>query len=55
MPILAHIINSGASVGMWTWGLGTLSQPGRADHAYPIVVSTPSFESHRRACNYDAK
>ena len=29
----------------------TLSQPGGADYAHPILVSTPSFESHRRACN----
>ena len=28
----------------------TLSQPGGADHAHHILVSTPSFESHRRAC-----
>ena len=28
----------------------TLSQPGRADYAHPILVSTPSFESHRRSC-----
>ena len=28
----------------------TLSQPGGADYAHPILVSTPSFESHRRAC-----
>ena len=27
----------------------TLSQPGGADYAHPILVSTPSFESHRRA------
>jgi hypothetical protein len=29
----------------------TLSQPGGADYAHPILMSTPSFESHRRACN----
>jgi len=29
----------------------TLSQPGWADYAHPILVSTPSFESHRRAWN----
>jgi hypothetical protein len=28
----------------------TLSQPGGTDHAHLILVSTPSFESHRRAC-----
>ena len=28
----------------------TLSQPGGADYAHPILVFTPSFESHRRAC-----
>ena len=28
----------------------TLSQPGGADYAHSILVSTPSFESHRRAC-----
>ena len=28
----------------------TLSQPGGADYAFPLLVSTPSFESHRRAC-----
>ena len=28
----------------------TLSQPGGADYAHPILMSTPSFESHRRAC-----
>ena len=28
----------------------TLSQPGGADQAHPILVSTPSFESQRRAC-----
>ena len=29
----------------------TLSQPGGgADYAHPILVSTPSFEGHRRAC-----
>ena len=28
----------------------TLSQPVGADYAHPILVSTPSFESHRRAC-----
>ena len=28
----------------------TLSQPEGADQAHPILVSTPSFESHRRAC-----
>ena len=28
----------------------TLSQPRRADYACPIMVSTPSFESHRHAC-----
>jgi hypothetical protein len=28
----------------------TLYQPGRADYAHPILVSTPSFESPRRAC-----
>ena len=28
----------------------TLSQPGGADYAHPILVSTPNFESHRRAC-----
>jgi hypothetical protein len=28
----------------------TLSQPEGADYAHPILVSTPSFESHRRAC-----
>ena len=27
----------------------TLSQPRGADYAHPILVSTPSFESHRRA------
>ena len=27
----------------------TLSQPGGADYPHPILVSTPSFESHRRA------
>ena len=27
----------------------TLSQPGGADYAHPILVSTPNFESHRRA------
>ena len=27
----------------------TLSQTEGADYAYPILVSTPSFESHRRA------
>ena len=27
-----------------------LSQPRGADYAHPILVSTPSFESHRRAC-----
>ena len=26
----------------------TLSQPGGVDYARPILVSTPSFESHRR-------
>ena len=31
------------------WGGLTLSQPGGADDANPILVSTPSFESHRRA------
>ena len=32
----------------------TLSQPGGgggADYAHPILVSTLSFESHRRACH----
>ena len=29
----------------------TLSQPRGADYAQPILVSTPSFESHRRACS----
>ena len=28
----------------------TLSQPEGADYAHPILVSTPSFESDRRAC-----
>ena len=28
----------------------TLFQPGGADYAHHILVSTPSFESHRRAC-----
>ena len=28
----------------------TLSQPRGADYAHPILVSTPRFESHRRAC-----
>ena len=53
-------------MGMWTWGRGhvdvgtcphqvlastlTLSQPGGADYAHPILVSTPSFESNRRTC-----
>ena len=46
---------AGAPVGMWTWGHALaatliLSQPGVADYAHPILVSTPSFESHRRAC-----
>ena len=27
----------------------TLSQPGEADYAHAIMVSTPSIESHRRA------
>ena len=27
----------------------TLSQPVGADYTHPILVSTPSFESHRRA------
>jgi hypothetical protein len=27
-----------------------LSQPRGADYAHPILMSTPSFESHRRAC-----
>ena len=30
----------------------TLSQPGGADYAHPILMSTPSFESHRRACTW---
>ena len=30
----------------------TLSQPRGADYALPILMSTPSFESHRRACLY---
>ena len=29
----------------------TLSQPRGADYAHPILVSTSSFESHRRTCN----
>ena len=33
----------------------TLSQPGGADYAHPILVSTPSYESHRRACMYCEK
>ena len=28
----------------------TLSQPWGVDYGHPILVSTPSFESHRRAC-----
>ena len=28
----------------------TLSQPRGADYAHPILVSSLSFESHRRAC-----
>ena len=28
----------------------TLSQPRGADYDLPILMSTPSFESHRRAC-----
>ena len=28
-----------------------ISQPGGADYAHPILVSTPSFEIHRRACS----
>ena len=46
---------------MWTWGhvqfphqflaaTLTLSQPEGADYADPILMSTPSFEDHRRAC-----
>ena len=27
----------------------TLSQPRGADYAHPLLVSTPSFESHRHA------
>ena len=30
----------------------TLSQPEGADYAHRILMSTPSFESHRRACNW---
>ena len=30
----------------------TLSQPGGADYAHPILVSTPSLESHRCASKY---
>ena len=30
----------------------TLSQPGGADYAHPILMSTPRFESHRRAWDY---
>ena len=26
----------------------TLSQPGGTDYVHPILVSTPSFENHRR-------
>ena len=33
----------------------TLSQPGGADYAHPILVSTPSFESHRRACGWSSR
>ena len=31
--------------------LNTISTKG-ADYAHPILVSTLSFESHRRACSY---
>ena len=30
----------------------TLSQPGGTDYAHPILMSTPSFESHRRAWTF---
>ena len=33
----------------------TLSQPRGADYAHSILVSTPSFESHRRACRGSAR
>ena len=29
----------------------TLYQPEGADYAHPVLVSTPSFENHRRACS----
>ena len=46
---------TGAPVDVWTCphrvfaATLTLSQPGGADYAHPILVFTPSFESHRRA------
>ena len=50
--------NTCATVGMGTLGLGphqvlaatlTLFRPGWADYAHHILLSPPSFESHRRA------
>ena len=46
---------------LWACGRGDVSTPSfgshlnpistrGADYAHPILVSTPSFESHRRAC-----
>ena len=32
----------------------TQSQPGGADYAHSILVSTQSFESHRRTCSVSA-
>ena len=63
-PLPKILPYAGAPVGMCTWGhvhtkfcqppQPYLNQEGGADYAHPILVSTPSFESHRRAC-YDAR
>ena len=49
---------------LWTWGHGDWFPPSfgsplnpfstkRADYAHPVLMSPPSFESHRRAWNED--
>ena len=43
--------SSGVHVGTGTFGPLTLFQPGGANYAkHIILISPPSFESHRRAC-----
>ena len=57
---------AGSQARLWACGRGDVSTPSfgshlnpiltrGADYALPILVSTPSFESHRRACGRSRK